>query len=716
MRNSAQRRLPFIFVATPLVMLLLGAAWLVFVWTSSEGGAAAADPQASVLSFVLAAAIAVLGLVLGAWRRRRQASLPATAEEIDHAAATLAGLVREQWQAEARARSLGDPEPMPVRWRLVSPSLMDGPEIISPDRPLVFAGSSDRPTTLIAAFRSLPRRRLIITGGPGAGKSTLAVQMLLGLLPAPMDSPTEPVPVLFSLSSWDPQKHSRLQEWLTDQLEQNYPSLGAINGDAAAALAAQGRLLPVLDGLDEVDPTRRARILSVINSSIDSDGGLILTSRRNDYRDAVASVGDVLTAAAVIGPLALTASDAAGFLRRHLPSVRQAEWEPTFAALEHGHAHALAANVATPLGLWLVRTIYCDDYRSPVPLTDLARFPDHKSLQSHLLDEFIPAVIRSRPPQSRRRRDAIEAPLRPSRTYRSEDLRRWLSTLARQLAATPNRPRSTDWQWWQMAEREFSTVGARLAARLTVALAVGLVLGLVAAGIGGQAGMLGGLVVGFTVGLRIKFFAAPRYANLRLHNRLQELARQLAIGLASGLVFGLIIGLVISLASNQRSGLLLGLALGLTIQLSESLVNFLRAGDDVSISPRASYRGDRTFTLSSALAYGPVFGFTLGLIFGLGAESYPELGVGIAPGLNPGLAGLISGLIIGPISGIAVEMLPSAWLAFIIACLPATASRRLPPPWRLMRVLQDAHRLGLLRSIGPTYQFRHIELQDHLAR
>jgi hypothetical protein len=36
-------------------------------------------------------------------------------------------------------------------------------------------------------------------------------------------------------------------------------------------------------------------------------------------------------------------------------------------------------------------------------------------------------------------------------------------------------------------------------------------------------------------------------------------------------------------------------------------------------------------------------------------------------------------------------------------------------PWRLMSFLEDAHRLGLLRQVGPTYQFRHADLQDRLA-
>ena len=131
-----------------MLVLVAGAVWLVRVWATAENGAAEADPQASVLAVLLAAAVAAVGVLAWAVRRRRQASLPATAEQVDQASATLAGLVREQWQEEARARALGDPEPMPVRWRLTSPSLMDHPTVITrggsaelrrefgPDRPV----------------------------------------------------------------------------------------------------------------------------------------------------------------------------------------------------------------------------------------------------------------------------------------------------------------------------------------------------------------------------------------------------------------------------------------------------------------------------------------------------------------------------------------------------------------------------------------------------
>jgi hypothetical protein len=64
------------------------------------------------------------------------------------------------------------------------------------------------------------------------------------------------------------------------------------------------------------------------NGAADADpqasvyGGVILTSRRGEYRSAVADAADVLTAAAVIGPLALSGREAAAFLRTHRPQTQ----------------------------------------------------------------------------------------------------------------------------------------------------------------------------------------------------------------------------------------------------------------------------------------------------------------------------------------------------------------------------------------------------------
>jgi hypothetical protein len=54
-----------------------------------------------------------------------------------------------------------------------------------------------------------------------------------------------------------------------------------------------------------------------------------------------------------------------------------------------------------------------------------------------------------------------------------------------------------------------------------------------------------------------------------------------------------------------------------------------------------------------------------------------------------------------------------AWLVCTITVAQLAPQHRLP--WRVMDFLDDAHRLGLLRAVGPVYQFRHAALHDHLA-
>ncbi|MEV1118180.1 hypothetical protein AB0I91_24215 [Actinosynnema sp. NPDC049800] len=60
-----------------------------------------------------------------------------------------------------------------------------------------------------------------------------------------------------------------------------------------------------------------------------------------------------------------------------------------------------------------------------------------------------------------------------------------------------------------------------------------------------------------------------------------------------------------------------------------------------------------------------------------------------------------------------VALNASAWAHHTSARLVPAARGRLP--WRLQAFLAEAHRLGILRQVGATYQFRHARLQDHLA-
>ncbi|MCA1673310.1 MAG: helix-turn-helix domain-containing protein, partial [Actinobacteria bacterium] len=88
------------------------------------------------------------------------------------------------------------------------------------------------------------------------------------------------------------------------------------------------------------------------------------------------------------------------------------------------------------LGLWLVRMVHVAGRTDPAPLLD---HTDATALRTEMLDQPIPAVIRTRPPL----RDAAD-PLRPRRGWDPDDVRRWLSLLTCQVGGT------RDLLWWHL--------------------------------------------------------------------------------------------------------------------------------------------------------------------------------------------------------------------------------------------------------------------------
>lgn len=110
----------------------------------------------------------------------------------------------------------------------------------------LFAGSTSVPD-VAAYYRRTRPRRLVVTGGPGAGKTVLALELVLALIEGWGEG--DPVPVRLSLAEWD--TSISLLEWLARHLAEVY----GWSAQRAGELVRQRRVLPVLDGLDEMDPT-----------------------------------------------------------------------------------------------------------------------------------------------------------------------------------------------------------------------------------------------------------------------------------------------------------------------------------------------------------------------------------------------------------------------------------------------------------------------------
>ena len=71
--------------------------------------------KASIWAGVLGTSLAIVGMVVTIltswWRQHAAAAAPVTPEVLAQAAEVLASRVAEQWQREAEARSLDDPDP-----------------------------------------------------------------------------------------------------------------------------------------------------------------------------------------------------------------------------------------------------------------------------------------------------------------------------------------------------------------------------------------------------------------------------------------------------------------------------------------------------------------------------------------------------------------------------------------------------------------------------
>jgi hypothetical protein len=226
------------------------------------------------------------------------------AAPLDRAQEWLAIRVAAQWQAEVAVLGIDEQVPMAVHWRAAG--LPDGS----------FSGGV---TDLAAAFGQLTHRRLLILGGPGAGKTTLAMLMVLGLLRA--RAGRDPVPVLLPVGSWPDSEH--FHTWLARAVRRGYPGL---RPQDARDLVAARRVLPVLDGLDEVPQERQAGVLSQLNTALAGGDAVILTCRSPEYEAAARTSGG-LQFAATLRAEPLSARAAADYLIASAPAAQVPGWQ-----------------------------------------------------------------------------------------------------------------------------------------------------------------------------------------------------------------------------------------------------------------------------------------------------------------------------------------------------------------------------------------------------
>jgi hypothetical protein len=403
---------------------------------------------------VASAMTAAVGVIraVAAWRPGRPSA------DLDAVLEAVATVVRQQWEAEEGVRRLTDPWPLTLRWVICArDGVMDYWEVIRGvegcNTPIALDGRLDE---IGDVFERIPSRRLVVLGEPGSGKSVLAMHFTLTRTRSRV--PGDPVPVLFPVASWNPSESS-LSAWMVSRLCVDYPILGGrttAGSTVAADLIERGAIWPVLDGLDEAPEPVRAEVITAVNKTLSVGDRLLLTCRSQQFADAVADAGDVVTGAAVIELAPLRFEDAAGYLRVTTPTRRGVnKWDPVLIRLRAHPQDPLRAVLTTPLMIELARIAYSEHAADPAVMLDRARFASMEDIEDHLLDQLVPSVFSDG--AAVRVHDCGWQPGQPQR---------WL----RFLAADLTRRGARDLAWWELYRSLPSTWF-----RLVSGIAVGLV-------------------------------------------------------------------------------------------------------------------------------------------------------------------------------------------------------------------------------------------------
>ncbi|MGN9909035.1 NACHT domain-containing protein [Phytohabitans sp. LJ34] len=719
MRGVLLRWLGVLAVAAPLAV-----GFYVASQVASRNGLEWADKAASVAAFFLA-----LGVVaMPAFRRtsRWLSRAPLSDVDVPRAMADLAAVLRGNLAAEERLRKVNDPRPLPVRWEVVG--MASG----TPAGGDLAGEYAD----IQPVFARLPARRLVILGAAGAGKSVLLTRLARDLLAARGD--TEPVAVIVPIATWDAEEP--FDDWLTDQLISNHPGLGAHIRPAtggtislAGALLARGGILPLLDGFDELPEPVRERAVAAINAH-GSDQPMVLTSRPDEYHDAVAA-GRAISQAAVVELRPLRLPEVREYLME--ATVRPERWQPVFDQLTREPDGPLAGTLTNPLMLWLARTVHEEPTTTPARLTRSDQ--DRAALETYLLDAFVPAVY--------------------GRDAGGRRAERWLAFLAAHL----RRIGTPELAWWRLHRALLAwlpvAVGLKMALRVAVlAIAVwslarydrspegeadipGLLLG----------GPLGERLLPWwdvLVGTDVGEFLEGAVERFLHDDDPTRTVLWLALGAWAVLTTVAAIDAVLDTAAKDRRPVTLRLrplrllrayvvqALALAAMLTALagfgvvVVEGEQAGTELPFWSLVPWLALLAATMASMPVTEPVdvtravsptevlrLDRPAFVVRRLLDNATTAAGLYLICGLPVPAVYLACTLLMLPVRlavGTAtVNGLFSASQSYADARFWLALTRRLP--WRTMAFLSGAHRRGVLRQSGAVYQFRHLRLQEHLA-
>ena len=538
----------------------------------------------------------------------------------------------------------------------------------------------DKPAEPIPADWSILRvfdeaqGKLLVLGEPGAGKTTMMLDLAWELCKRAEQQANYPIPVLLNLSTWKGNVNS-MQDWLATELKLKY----GVRKDIGIAWLNNATLLLILDGLDETESSYQTPCIQSINQLLHEDCRpqyLVICSRYEEYGNSATKLQ--LNGAVFLRQLNdIQIQDY--LIRLEQDRLRQAlQKNPTLLELLR---KPLLLSIAVLSGKQL-------------SMRDWQNLSSRDEQLNYLLNSYVQQMW------TRKLRNTSYVKCESPAIVQAQ---KWLIFLAQRL----QQDSTTEFPIEKIQPSHWLNSKQMLFYRTIVGLVVGMIIGLI---VGLIFSLASGIIVGSIVGL----FHGLAHAtdNIEPAEKFQlswskETTEKLKKNLVIGLLFGFTLSVVIGIISGLIGGLKFGLRLGFTFGLIDTLV------------------------------HGIIGGLIRGFTRDINTKSYPNQGI-LESAKNIVTVSIITlpiGLFVYVlpffITGVPISWvkIPLGAIAFAlifgfssggVPCIEHLALRVFlylngHIPWNYARLLNYCTERLLLQRVGGRYRFIHRLLQEHFA-